>query len=129
MKISRDATDESIRYRIRAYGDGEVQINDVVHHSSVILSPTKLDSEWQPVDIRQWTPDDLDPLLSWDPEILLIGTGHSLYMLPMAFQLRALENGSGLEIMDTAAACRTFNILMSEGRRVVAGLIIEASAE
>lgn len=110
---------------IRGYGRGEIRINDTVYTSSVILTQSKLDTDWEPPDVVTWTPAELDPLLAHDPELVLIGTGERVQMLGTEFLAHTLRQGVALEVMDTAAACRTFNILISEGRQVVAGLVVE----
>lgn len=126
MKIEKDPLNgEEIRYAIRGYGPGEVRINETVYRRSLILTRTRLDANWDPPPISEWAPAELDPLLAHDPEILLLGTGARLHMLGTPFLAHALRHGVGLEVMDTAAACRTFNILVSEDRRVAAGLIVE----
>jgi uncharacterized protein len=125
MKITRENLDEETRYAIRGYGPGEVRINETVYRTSLVLTTNRLDTNWNPRPISDWTPADLDPLLAHDPEILLIGTGESIHLLGTPFIAHALRQGVGLEVMDTAAACRTFNILAGEGRRVAAGLIVE----
>lgn len=123
MEIQHESPDT--RYAIRGYGPGEIRINEKTFTSSVILTLNHLDANWNPPPVRDWTPATLDPLLALDPEILLLGTGATLHMLGAPFLAHALRQGVGLEVMDTPAACRTFNILVSEGRRVAAGLIVE----
>lgn len=123
MEIQQESPDT--RYTIRGYGPGEIRINERTFTSSVILTQNRLDSAWNPPPIDEWTPETLDPLLAHDPEILLLGTGRKLRLLGTPFLAYALRQGVGLEVMDTPAACRTFNILVSEGRRVAAGLIVE----
>lgn len=125
MKISKDDLAGETRYMVRGYGPGEVRINDKTYTQSLLLTQNRLDVDWNPPPIADWAPADLDPLLAQDPEILLLGTGAKLHMLGTPFLAHALKQGVGLEVMDTAAACRTFNILVGEGRRVAAGLIIE----
>ena len=125
MKISKDNLTETTRYLIRGYGPGELRVNDKTYTESILLTQNRLDAAWNPPPVADWTPADLDPLLEHDPEILLIGTGERLHLLGTPFLAHALKQGVGLEVMDTAAACRTFNILVGEGRRVAAGLIVE----
>ncbi|MDX1442464.1 MAG: Mth938-like domain-containing protein [Gammaproteobacteria bacterium] len=125
MKISRESPDAEVRYAVRGYGDEGVKINNKVYASSLVLTPNHLDDSWEPGAVRDWEPSTLDTLLEHDPEILLIGTGAQIHMLGAEFMAHALRQGVGLEVMDTEAACRTFNVLVSEGRRVVAGLVIE----
>lgn len=125
MEINREPLEQETRYFIRGYGPGEIRVNETVYTSSIILTRNRLESEWQPPDVVTWTPDELDPLLAHDPELVLIGTGERVQMLGTEFLAHTLRQGVALEVMDTAAACRTFNILISEGRRVVAGLVVE----
>ena len=125
MKITKESIDEDVRYTIRGYGPGEIRINDQTYSSSLILTLNRLDTNWNPPRLENWQPHDLDALLVHDPEILLIGTGNKVKLLGTAFLAHALRHGVGLETMDTAAACRTFNILVSEGRRVAAGLLLD----
>lgn len=125
MKISRESLPGEVRYAVRGYGDEGIRINDAVYTASLILAPDHLDPEWQPRPIADWEPADLDPLLALEPEILLIGSGEHIHLLGTVFQAHALRHGVGIEVMDTPAACRTFNVLTSEERRVVAGLIID----
>lgn len=128
MKIERESLPGETSYAIRGYGAGEVLVNDTRHTSSLIVTPNRLDTNWMPGNPDALTPSVLDALLALDPEIILLGTGNRLRQQGMEFQMRALEFGTGLEILDTPSACRTFNILMTEGRRVVAGLIIEQTS-
>lgn len=125
MKITRENTTDETRYSIRGYGPGEILVNETVYRESILLSAIRIDASWKPPAIENWKPVDLDPLLMLDPEIVLIGTGDSIHLLGTEFLAHALRQGVGLEVMDTAAACRTFNILVGEGRRVAAGLIID----
>jgi len=124
MKITKDPLVDEIRYAIRGYGPGEIRVNETVYTGSIILTRNRI-ADWAPPPLAEWEPPVLDALLAHDPEILLIGTGARVHLLGNAFLAHALREGVGLETMDTAAACRTFNILVGEGRRVAAGLIIE----
>lgn len=125
MQITKDPLDDEIRYAIRGYGPGEIRVNETVYTQNIILTRNRLEASWDPPPVAEWRPDALDALLAYDPEILLIGTGNRVQLLGTAFLAHALRHGVGLETMDTAAACRTFNILVGEGRKVAAGLIVE----
>lgn len=124
MKITKDPLDDEIRCAIRGYGPGEIRVNDTVYTTNIILTRNRLKADWNPPPVAEWEPRVLDELLEHDPEIVLIGTGARVQLLGTPFLAHALKCGTGLETMDTAAACRTFNILVAEGRRVAAGLII-----
>jgi len=109
---------------IRAYEPGSVTINAETYQNSLVVSRTSLIEDWEPQTVDDLEAVHLDAILSLDPELILIGTGNTL-TFPPAEKLRAIiEAGIGYEIMDTGAACRTYNVLMSEGREIVAGLII-----
>ena len=109
---------------IRSYSSGEIVINDACFTRSLIVTPEKVIDDWAPQSFAELAPQHLELLAQPDAEIVILGTGTSL-QFPRPMLLQGLANaGIGHEIMDTAAACRTFNILMSEGRRVVAGLLM-----
>lgn len=94
---------------------------------SLIISPRHLIRDWPPAKVDSLLAEHLDALLELQPELVLLGAGPRL-QFPEAGILAPLHNRQiGVEIMDTAAACRTYNILMTEGRFVVAGLINPAN--
>jgi uncharacterized protein len=68
--------------------------------------------------------DHFDSVLVLEPEVVILGTGASLTFPDMALMSRFMEQGIGFEVMDTTAACRTYNILVNEGRRVVAAVLL-----
>ena len=73
-----------------------------------------------------WSARDLQPLLELEPELILLGGGAAQAFPPPATMAACLSRGIGLETMTNAAAARTFNVLASEGRRVVAGFVLRA---
>ena len=80
--------------------------------------------DWPVSDPEALQPDDLEPALATDPDIIILGTGEALRR-PVADLMGLMaERGIGVEIMDTPAACRTYNVLLHEGRSVVAALFI-----
>ena len=109
---------------IRGYGPGQLRVGERTHTSSVILTATTIIEDWRPASVQDLTAADLEPVLGLAPEVVLLGTGpHQQF--PDSAILRILyEQRIGVEIMDTSAACRTFNVLVSEGRSVAAALII-----
>ena len=122
MKLSSDSN-PSVN-RVRAYGAGYFIVNDVRHDTSIILFPDRL----QPCDnIRRLSDVDskiLADISEFDPEIVLIGTGakHEIPSADVMGRLAGLR--SGVEIMRSDSACRTYNVLVAEDRRVVALLIL-----
>jgi uncharacterized protein len=116
--------DPSGGYLIRAYGPDLVQVGELRLERSLVLTPHRLLADWRPQTIAELQAADFDPVLALEPEIILLGTGSSLVFPDPALYAQVLSRRVGLEIMDTGAACRTYNILMSEGRRVAAALLL-----
>jgi uncharacterized protein len=106
-----------------AYGEDFVQINATRHESSVIVTGADVEA-WDAKNIQSLEAGSFARLLEIRPEIIIIGTGQS-FKFPAPASLRPLvEARIGHEVMDTGAACRTFNILIGEGRNVLAALIV-----
>ena len=103
-------------------------VNDRRLASSFIIAPDRLIEDWPVTDSRTLTAVDLEPLLAQDPEVVLLGTGATQVFPAAAVMAACMVRGIGLEAMGNAAAARTFNVLAGEGRRVVAGFIMLASA-
>lgn len=111
-------------YQIRAFKPGLIQINEKTFTQSVIVSPHQL-LDWAPQTIGELTIDALKPVLAFQPDILLIGTGNQHIFIAVEIYGELINRGIGVEVMDTRAACRTYNALSSENRNVVAALIIK----
>jgi len=109
---------------IRSYARGELRVNDDVFHDSVIVATSRVRAEPALSDVSELVMEHADHVLEFDPELVLLGTGHRQAFPAAAFAARFLASGIGFEAMDTGAACRTFNVLVSEQRRVVALLIV-----
>ena len=120
MKISLENSNAD--YRITAYEAGVITINEEIINSAVILS-TNGYKLWEAQSIETLTEDLLIMALEENPDILLLGTGIRQQFPAPALMKPIAESGTGLEVMDTAAACRTYNILISEDRHVVAALL------
>ena len=99
-------------------------VNDRRLTASFVVAPDTLVEAWPVRDVRQMTPADLDVVLALAPELVVLGTGPTQAFPPAAVMAACLQHGIGLEAMTNAAAARTFNVLASEGRRVVAGFVI-----
>ena len=109
---------------IRAYTPGRVTINQDVYTTSLIVTPERLIADWEPRRFSELTAAHFEAIAVLNPEVVLLGTGAQL-QFPAAALTRALVAAQiGFEAMDTGAACRTYNVLMSEGRRVAAALLI-----
>jgi uncharacterized protein len=109
---------------VRGYEPGQLRVGERTHTSSVILTATAVIEAWRPTSVQDLTAADLEPVLGLAPEVVLLGTG-AHQQFPDSRILRILyEQRIGVEIMDTSAACRTFNVLVGEGRAVAAALIV-----
>lgn len=121
MKIQLEAG--AGRNMIRSYAPGQITVNQDRLTGSIIVTPQQLVADWRPRSFADLTAADFDILVTLDAEVVLLGTGTRL-RFPAPSLTRALTLAQlGLEVMDTGAACRTYNILMSEGRRVAAALL------
>ena len=110
---------------ITACGAGYVEVNGVRHETHVIVAPEMPPAVWSATDFDSLTPADLGAVLALKPEVVLLGTGRRQRFPRPAIMEGLLTAGIGVEVMDTAAACRTYSILVAEGRRVVAALLVE----
>ncbi|MCF6339087.1 MAG: Mth938-like domain-containing protein [Gammaproteobacteria bacterium] len=90
---------------------------------SFIVSPRHLLRDWPPASISDLQAEHFEAIIELQPELVLLGTGTQLTFPPPQLLAALHRQRVGVEVMDTAAACRTYNILMAEGRFVVAGLI------
>jgi len=126
MKVSQDAP-EGV-YRIIGYSDSEIHINHEHYRQSLLLMPDHLDTQWGATSIDALCQAHLAPIQALEPEVLLLGTGAQQQFPARELMLTLIQAGIGLEVMDTASACRTYNLLMAEGRRVLAALIISPDA-
>ena len=92
--------------------------------TTLIVSPERVIPNWRPQLFSELRREDFSVLIELAPEIVVIGTGAKQQMPSPALYSTIAAQKIGLEIMATAAACRTYNILVSEGRRVAAGLLM-----
>lgn len=114
-------------YYLRGADGAQALVNDRVLARSFMLAPDTLVEEWPVTDATAMTPDDLAPLFDLKPELIVLGTGARQTFPSPAVRAACLTRGIGLEVMDNAAAARTYSVLAGEGRRVVAGFLFPAS--
>ena len=108
-----------------AYGDGYVSVNGIRHSCNLAVLPERLIPQWTQATFDSLRVEDFELLASLDAEIILLGTGN-LLRFPTPDLMRPLARAQkGLEVMDLPAACRTYNVLMGEGRKVAAGLLLD----
>jgi len=122
MKFTLD--NPTADYVFGHYGDGRLVINQTEYESSLIIFPDSLHAQWPVNSIEELELTHLDEIIQRSPDIVLLGTG-ATQKFPSTEQRRRLAKaGLNLEIMDTAAACRTYNLLVAEGRDVAAAVIV-----
>jgi uncharacterized protein len=123
MQLEQDLDRDG--YTIVAYEPGVVQVNVERVRASCLVAPDRLVRDWSPRSLEELQPEHLVAVTDLDPEMVLLGVGDTM-RFPSPELLRPLQaRGIGVEVMDTAAACRTYNLLKGDGRRVVAALLID----
>ncbi len=122
MRFAED--DKDGLYRVRAYAPGQVTVNDEVLTHSLVVSSDKLIRDWPPQSIEELAPAHLQAAVDLQPEVLILGTGANLRFPHPSLIADLQAQGIGVEVMDTAAACRTYNVLVNEQRRVAAAVFM-----
>ena len=132
------------KYSITSYGESFIEVNKVLITSSCIISTDNDPIPWQITNVDQLSKQEVEKLFKNNPDVVLIGTGINQIMLDkdiLEFEQKGENNPLalldstnsrmlvGADCMSTHAACRTFNLLVAEGRSVVAGLILEKFSE
>jgi len=107
---------------IASVGPDGIRINERLWSETIALTPDEIMSPWNSFPVAELNEDHFAPLLARSPELVLLGTGARNEFLPRELMFAFARIGVGLEVMDTAAAARTFNVLAMEGRRVAAVL-------
>ncbi len=109
---------------IRSYAPGEIRIGEVVLKRSCLVSAGQIVSDWRPQTIDELELADIDAILALEPEIVVLGVGERQRFPRPEWTAALLARGIGCEVMITGAACRTYNVLVSEDRPVVAALLL-----
>lgn len=110
-------------YQIRAYSSGSIIINDRPLERSCVVMPDRLLTDWPPQSMAELTADHIAVVADLAPELVLVGSGRRSRFPPRDLLAPLLAKGIGWEVMDTAAACRSYSVLAAEGRRVAAALM------
>jgi uncharacterized protein len=122
MRFAHD--DNTGGYAIQGYDETGVVIRGQRHTTSLLVCADRLDVPWGPVaDPTGLRPEQVTELVALAPQVLLLGTGRRALLPRPTLMLPFGRLGIGVEIMSTPAACRTYNLLLAEGRRVVAVLM------
>ena len=122
MKLTDERTAGA--YLVRSYKPGELRVGEEVLTSSCVVRVDRLMRDWRPRSVDEMTLADLEIVLALEPEIVVFGLGERQRFLPPELMSAMLSRGIGCEAMTTDAACRTYNVLVSEDRPVVAALIV-----
>ena len=122
MRLQIDSADAA--YIIRGYDTGKVFVNDEALTRSFIVMPDRLVRDWPPQTVGELRAEHFQIVADLGPEIVLFGTGDKLCFPSTEITAPLTMRNIGVEIMDTAAACRSFSILIAEGRRVAAALLM-----
>lgn len=109
---------------IRGYSDGEIRIGMRSLRGSCIVTADTIIADWEPRTFGELLPAHLEPLLALAPELIVLGTGPSQQFPSTEIRALVAARGVGLEAMALGPACRTFNVLVQEERRVAAGLFL-----
>lgn len=109
---------------IQAYEPGKLRINNVDYTHSLILTPTQVLPDWRPHNFTAIEANDFQSVLHLQPDVILLGVGVNLVFPTYAVLAEVYTARVGIEVMTTAAACRTYNLLVSDGRKVVAALLL-----
>ena len=115
-------------YFLRGADGAQALVNDRILRRSFIIAPDTLIEDWAVDDAAALGPAMLEPLLALAPELVVLGTGATQVFPAAAVMAACLSRGVGIEVMNNAAAARTFSVLAGEGRRVVAGFMFASDA-
>ncbi len=116
---------------VTGYGDDHVMVNKVRHDGNLILTAGQIRTGWAPDargDLGALRVEDLAAVAELRPEIVIVGTGQRQRFPAPALLRPLIEARIGFEFMDLPAACRTYNILVGEGRSVAVALLFDAAA-
>lgn len=120
MKMHLDTSESNL---VTDYGENFISVNSRRYDQAVVVSKDQLHTDWPDKEIRELELNDFAAVLATNPELIVLGTGkaHKFAHPRLATELHA--KGCALEVMNTGAACRTYNVLISERREVTAVLL------
>lgn len=122
MKLHRESATSLNTFT--GYGEGYVKVNNQRFEKSVVVLPERIVLDWPATSFDALTADHLALLVGLGREIVLLGTGARLRFPHPEILKPLIQAGIGVEVMDVQAACRTYNILMAEERRIAAALLL-----
>jgi uncharacterized protein len=113
--------------RIVSHAPGEVVVNQTRYTTSLVVTPQRIIADWPPQCFADLQAAHFEILAGLKPEVVVLGTGQRLRFPAPALTASLVNAGIGLEVMDTAAACRTYNILMGDGRLIAAAIMMDGA--
>ena len=120
MKLHADASNA---FAIQSYDRNGVVVNGQIHSVPLILCAVQGPQTWSAISFDNLTQDSFDELLPFQPELVIFGSGERIKFPSPRLLQGLIHKGIGVETMDNGAACRTFNVLAGEGRRVLMALL------
>lgn len=121
MQINLESTEKST---ITSYDATQIVINQVAYTSSFILNPAGIITRWLVTDLSELTPAHFADIVALNPEVLIVGHNQLNQYFPPSLIHYLAQQQIGVECMPVGAACRTFNVLLSENRNVVAAFLL-----
>ncbi|MBS0367287.1 MAG: Mth938-like domain-containing protein [Proteobacteria bacterium] len=118
MKFTLEPT--SGRNLVRGYSADEIRIGEQRVHRSCIVTAQQLITDWPPAAFSDLAPQHLEMVFALLPDVVVLASGTTQQFAPLAIRAPFAQRGIGLEVMPLGAACRTYNVLVQEDRRVVA---------
>ena len=123
MKIELDSENPASN-KIISYSDDSFTLKNKVINSNIVISNDRLIENWSVTSYENLALQHIDSIIEWHPEIILLGTGKESGFQNYELLTYLSSKNIGLEIMNTGAACRSYNLLIDEGRNVVACLFL-----
>lgn len=123
LSIMKFQADKSDAQNITGYGPGWIAVDKQNHETSLLVGSRGLLKAWRPQRFEELTAADFEELAKLDAEVIIFGSGGRNRFPSPAWLKPLMEKRIGLETMDTASACRTYNVLAGEGRNVIAALL------
>lgn len=123
------STDTRQYQTITAYDESGVEINAVYFRHSLLVMPENAPQAWPAPSFEALTAEHFDAINAAEPDVVILGTGQRQRFVHPRLIASLTSRRVGVECMDNKAACRTYNILMAEGRRVALALIIEGAQD
>ena len=121
MKITRETP---TAVTVKSVAPGRIHIGDASYDRAIALTVDAVFESWPDKAVRDLDPSDFSELIELGPELIVLGTGESSIFPPRELVFAMARLGIGLEVMDTGAAARTFNVLAAEGREVAAVMYV-----